>query len=299
MRLINLDMDALRSFVVGTEAGSFARAAERLGRSTSAISAQLKKLEDQTGVVLTRKVGRNLDLTDSGEALLSYARRLLELNDEAVDAVRGSELDGWIRIGLQEDFGETVLPTLLGRFCRAHPRVRIEGRIARNHELIEKIAAGQLDLALVWDNGHVRGHREKLADIPLCWLGPSQNAPLWSMNDDTALPLIAFEQPCILRQLACEQLDQSGQSWRIAFSTPSLAGLWAATAAGLGVALRTSIGLPASVQRLEIDGLPQLPSLGLSLISARQDQGPVGTFLASLIRQTIQDVVIGPEKSER
>lgn len=171
MRFTNLDMDALRSFVTGLEAGSFSRAADRLGRSTSAVSAQLKKLEEQAGVVLLRKSGRGLALTDGGEALLSYARRLLELNDEAVNAIRGVELEGWVRLGLQEDFGETVLPQVLGRFARAHPKVRIEGRIARNAELMEKIDSGHLDLALAWDDGRPAASAERIAELPLCWMG--------------------------------------------------------------------------------------------------------------------------------
>src|SRR5512146_94987 len=171
MHLTNLDMDALRTFVAGMELGSFAKAAERIGRSTSAVSAQLKKLEEQSGIALVRKAGRGLALTDGGETLLSYARRLLELNDEAVNAVRGVELEGWVRLGLQEDFGETVLPQVLGRFARAHPRVRIEGRIGRNSDLIEGIAAGRLDIALAWDGGEPRRGVERIADVPLCWLG--------------------------------------------------------------------------------------------------------------------------------
>ena len=167
MRITNLDMDALRSFVVGIDAGSFARAAERLGRSTSAVSAQLKKLEEQAGTPLLRKSGRGLALTDGGEALMSYARRLLALNDEAVSAVSGLELEGWVRLGLQEDFGETILPQVLGRFARAHPKVRIEGRVARNDELKAKIASGQLDLALAWDDGAENTRAQPIASLPL------------------------------------------------------------------------------------------------------------------------------------
>jgi DNA-binding transcriptional LysR family regulator len=121
MRLTNLDMDALRSFVAGIEAGSFAQAADLLGRSTSAVSAQLKKLEEQTGAELVRRSGRGLALTDGGEVMLSYARRLLSINDEALSAVQGPELAGWVRLGIQEDFGESLLPQVLGRFARAHP----------------------------------------------------------------------------------------------------------------------------------------------------------------------------------
>jgi DNA-binding transcriptional LysR family regulator len=119
LKKINLDLDVVRTFATGIELGSFAKAADRLGRSTSAVSAQLKKLEEQTGAELFRKAGRGLALTEAGETMLAYARRLLELNDEAVIAVHGVELEGWVRLGLQEDFGETLLPDVLGRFARA------------------------------------------------------------------------------------------------------------------------------------------------------------------------------------
>jgi DNA-binding transcriptional LysR family regulator len=123
----NLDMDVLRTFVTGFELGSFARAADRLGRSQSAVSTQLRKLEEQIGLPLVQKSGRGLALTTAGERLLSYAKRLLELNDEAVDTIRGSDLEGWVRLGLPQDFADTFLPAVLGRFSRAHPRVRVQG----------------------------------------------------------------------------------------------------------------------------------------------------------------------------
>ncbi|RCW23323.1 DNA-binding transcriptional LysR family regulator [Ciceribacter lividus] len=290
MRVTNLDMCALRSFVTGIEAGSFAQAADRLGRSTSAISAQLKKLEDQTGTELVRRSGRGLALTDGGEVLLSYARRLLNLNDEAVSAVQSPDLEGWVRLGIQEDFGETVLPQVLGRFARAHPKVRIEGRIGRNNELREKIASGQLDLALAWDDCTATD-AERIASLPLCWLGPAEEEPLWQAAGGEPLPLVALEAPCLLRNLACNCLDQEGVAWRIAFVSPSLGGLWAATAAGLGIALRTPFGLPASVRVVEsvAYGLPPLPTLGLTLLRSGKPDNQVSTHLAAIIRQALQD----------
>ncbi|WNJ88377.1 LysR substrate-binding domain-containing protein [Bosea sp. 685] len=293
MRLTNLDMDALRSFSVGMEAGSFAQAAARLGRSTSAVSAQLKKLEEQAGVTLVRKSGRGLTLTDSGEVLLSYARRLLDLNDEAMSAVRGVELEGWIRFGLQEDFGETVLPQVLGRFARAHPKVRIEGRIARNSELKDRIASGHLDLALAWDDGSPSVSADRIATVPLCWLGAADRERVWHPDGREPLPLAALEAPCLLRTIACEHLDRQGLAWRIAFVSPSLAGLWAATAAGLGIALRTPIGQPQSIRQLEprSHGLPDLPSLGLALFRAGKDPGPLTAHLAAIIRQALWETL--------
>ncbi|OCW55515.1 LysR substrate-binding domain-containing protein [Hoeflea olei] len=290
MRLTNLDMDALRSFVAGIEAGSFAQAADRLGRSTSAVSAQLKKLEDQTGAKLVQRSGRGLVLTEGGEVFLSYARRLLNLNDEAVSAIREPELEGWVRLGIQEDFGESVLPQVLGRFARAHPKVRIEGRIGRNVELREKIALGHLDLALAWDDGTATD-AERIAALPLCWLGSTEEPLSWQVHAGEPLPLAALEAPCLLRTLACNQLDRAGIAWRIAFVSPSLAGLWAATAAGLGIALRTPFGAPASVGVLDAaeHHLPHLPSLGLTLLGADKPQTPISAHLATIIRQALQD----------
>ncbi|TPP09678.1 LysR substrate-binding domain-containing protein [Rhizobium glycinendophyticum] len=292
MRLTNLDMDALRSFVTGIDAGSFAKAADRLGRSTSAVSAQLKKLEDQVGAELVRRSGRGLALTDSGDLMLSYARRLLNLNDEAISAVRSPDLEGWIRLGIQEDFGETVLPQVLGRFARAHPRVRIEGRIARNSELRDKIASGHLDLALLWDDDSA-APAERIASLPLCWLGAASEEQAWKAGAGEALPLAAMEAPCLLRSLACAQLDRQGIAWRIAFVSPSLGGLWAATAAGLGIALRTPFALPPAVRVLEptAHGLPLLPSLGLSLLQSKTGDHAISAHLAIIIRQALTETL--------
>jgi DNA-binding transcriptional LysR family regulator len=292
MRLTNFDMDALRSFVAGIDAGSFAQAADRLGRSTSAVSAQLKKLEEQAGTALVRRSGRGLTLTDGGEVLLSYARRLLNLNDEAVSAVRDIELEGWIRLGIQEDFGETVLPQVLGRFARAHPRVLMEGRIARNVELMDKIASGHLDLALAWDDGTAAA-AELIAFLPLVWLGAAEGEPIWQASGHVPLPLAVLEAPCLLRKIACEHLDRQGLAWRVAFVSPSLAGLWAATAAGLGIALRTPAGRPAAVRVLDSSacGLPALPSLGLRLHRSGKGNAPIAEHLAAIMRQALREAL--------
>ncbi|RMV31247.1 Transcriptional regulator [Pseudomonas savastanoi pv. phaseolicola] len=152
MRPVNFDLDVMRSFVTGVELGSFAKAAQKLARSTSAISAQLKKLEAQAGSPLFKKAGRKLALTDTGEVLLNYSKRLLSLNDETITAVSELKLKGWVRLGLQEDLG-SFLPTVLGRFARAHPDVRVEARIARNADLLNRIENGSLDLAVAWGGG--------------------------------------------------------------------------------------------------------------------------------------------------
>ncbi len=290
MRRVTFDLDVLRSFVAGVELGSFAKAAERLGRSTSAVSAQLKKLEEQAGTPVLRKSGRGMVLTETGETMLSYARRLLELNDEAATALQGVELEGWVRLGLQEDFGEALLPEVLGRFARAHPKVRIEARIARNAELLDRVTSGRLDLALVWDMGAVSPHAERLGDAPLLWIGGPDVEGLAARDSHDPLPLVMLEAPCLMRTAAIEALDRAGMPWRIAFTSASLSGIWAAVAAGLGVSLRTPFGLPPSVRALapHETSLPALGTLGLFLHRADAEPSPAVDRLANIIAQQWQ-----------
>lgn len=293
MRRVNFDLGVLRSFATGMELGSFAKAADRLGRSTSAVSAQLKKLEEQAGIPIFRKAGRGLALTEGGETMLAYARRLLELNDEAAAAVQGVQLEGWVRLGLQEDFGETLLPQMLGRFSRAHPKLRIEGRVVRNVELIERVTSGRLDLALAWSHGTATPYSERIAEVPMRWIGPAEGGMAWEPSGREPLPLAALEAPCLLRKAAADALDRAGIPWRLAFVSPSLGGLWAATAAGLGITVRTPIGLPGGVRALAAaeSGLPDLPSLGLVLHRAERELAPAAAQLAAIMLQTIRDAI--------
>ncbi len=285
---LNLDMDVLRTFSTGMELGSFARAAERLGRSTSAVSAQLKKLEEQAGVPVFRKAGRGLALTEAGEIMLAYARRLLDLNDEAVAALKDVHLEGWVRLGLQEDFGETLLPQVLGRFTRANPRVKVEARVTRNAELLEQVAAGKLDLALAWGDGSGNAHSERIASIPLCWIGGMHHQEF--LNGGEPIPLLALDNPCLMRCIATRALDEAGIAWRIAFVGSSLASLWAAAKAGLGVTVRTKIGLPVTVVSItpSAGGLPTLPGLELSLLRSEKELTPAAKALTSIIRGEVK-----------
>jgi DNA-binding transcriptional LysR family regulator len=283
MARLTFDLDVLRSFVTGVEQGSFARAADRLGRSTSAVSAQMKKLEEQAGAPVLKKAGRGLALTETGEIMLGYARRLIELNDEAAAALQGAELEGQVRLGLQEDFGESLLPEVLGRFSRAHPRVKIEARIARNTDLLDFVASGRLDLALAWDAGRGLPHATSLGEVPLRWIGAAGDGAWWPREEP--LPLVMLEAPCLMRSAATSALDRAGIPWRIAFTSASLSGIWAAVKAGLGLSLRTAYGLPAGVIPLtpEASGLPALGVLGLALYSGEASPSPTVERLAAII----------------
>ncbi len=290
MRQISFDIDVLRTFTTGIDLGSYAKAADRLGRSTSAVSAQLKKLEEQAGAPIFRKAGRGLALTEAGQTLLGYARRLLDLNDETASAVRGVELEGEVKLGLQEDFGEALLSDVLGRFMRAHPKVRVEVCVARSTELRERATLGRIDLALIWEGGTPALNGERVADLPLCWIGPAQDA---AGPATSPLSLVLLDAPCLLRDLAETALDSAGITWRHAFTSASLSALWAASAAGLGLTVRTPIGLPASLRIInpQETGLPALPQIGLSLYRAQTVAGPAVNRLEELLLQAVHETI--------
>lgn len=284
----NLDMDVLRTIVAGFDLGSFARAADRLGRSQSAISTQLRRLEAQVGQPLVQKAGRGLKPTLAGENLLGYARRILELNDEAVAMLHDSDVAGWVRLGVPQDFAESALPAVLGRFARAHPKVRIEARADRNFRLVESIRRGDLDLALTWSDGDETAHAERIAQVPIAWIAHPECAALETLGREP-LPLVAFDQPCIFRSAGVTRLDTAGIPWRLVFTSPSLSALWAATDAGLGIALRTPVGMPKSLAVLDpaAHGLPALPTTALSLHRAEAEPAPAVARLGEILKATV------------
>lgn len=279
MRRPAFDLDVLRTFVTGVEYNSFAKAADRLGRSTSAVSAQLKKLEEQVGTPLLVKSGRGLMLTPMGESLLSHARRLLELNDSIFQTLHENQTAATVRIGLQEDFGEHFLSDILRQFVAVYPRVHLEVRIARNAELLALVDSGGLDLALAWDTGHTSPNATRLGETQMHWIGAS------NMPANSPLPLILFDAPCVLRSAAIEALDEANIAWRIALTSPSVAGIWAAVAAGLGLTLRTRIGLPGHLAI--VPGLPAVPTLGYVLHIANERPAPAARLLAALITESL------------
>jgi len=282
---LNLDLDALRSYVVGMECGSFALAAQRLCRSTSAVSAQLKKLEQQCGTALVARSGRHLVPTPQGELLLGYGKRLLDLNDEAMRALKGELLQGEIRLGVQEDFGESLLPAVLGPFCRLHPGLRMTTRIDRNGPLTKGIREGSLDMALTWQPQDEVDAR--LIDlVPLQWIAHTdwELAPLLARGEP--LPLVVFDAPCLMRSRATRALDEAGIPWRIAFTSQSLAGIWAALQAGLGLTVRSTIGMPASLAILTGE-LPSVGTLGIALLSGNHQSGEAERQLQTLLTDAV------------
>jgi DNA-binding transcriptional LysR family regulator len=284
MSLPNLDMDALRTLAAILQLGSLNRAAERIGRSQSAVSQQMRKLEAQVGQPLFRKQGRGVVLTEAGDLIHSYARRILDLNDEAARAIRGASVAGSVRFGLPGDFAESWLPMALGQFKKAHPAVQVEVAVERNGLLLEQLDRGELDLILAMGYGS-RADAQSLAVLPMTWIGPAGVDEV--LRADAPLDLSLYQSPCFFRRAGIEALDKAHISWRMAFATASLQSLWAGVAAGLGITLRTTAGIPPSLMRLdERHGLPPLPTVEVCLHDGGREMSPA---LAQLKRAVVDN----------
>jgi len=256
-----LDLELLKTFVCVADEGSFTRAAERVHRTQSTVSQQVRKLEELVGhaLLLRDRTGQNISVTEHGEMLIHYARRLLALSSEAVEAL-ASDLDLEIlRIGVPEDFDARRMAVILAGFNRARPEARLETVSGMSTDLKQKLAAGTLDIALV----------KREPDSGPCWAAWPETL-VWVKGvgvDSTngVLPLALFPQGCIYRQRAIRLLDVAQRPWRVAFGSHSLTGIQAAVASGLGVSV-----LPASAVLPEhrvCSDLPELPPTELALIS--------------------------------
>jgi DNA-binding transcriptional LysR family regulator len=260
----HLDPELLRTLVAAVDAGGLMRAAARVGRTRSAVSLQMRRLQELIGRPLFRKVGRGLLLTATGEELLGYARRLLQLNDEALASLRAESPPELVRVGAPQDVAERWLPAALGRFARAHAQARLELRVDHSRALLQLARAGQLDLCVHFAiDEPAEGLRLGTAATTFLAARRFTRADL---ADDEPLPLVLLEAPCAFRGAALRALDEAGRAWRIAVTAPSLSVLWAATAAGLGVTARAMVAVPAALRVLgRAAALPKLPAATLAL----------------------------------
>lgn len=284
---LNLDIDVLRTLLAAHDLGAFNLAAKTVGRSQSAVSQQVSKLEDRLGMELFRKDGRGLVATEAGEIVLSYARRIIDLNDEAVTALVGSKASDTVRLGFPGDFANTWLPTALGRFKRSNPNVKIEAIVDRNSVLVDRLEKGQLDFVILLTET-TRMEVETLATVPMAWISPANNV----RRPADPVPLAVLEAPCTFRAAATAALDKAGIPWRIAFTTPTLSGLWAAVDAGLGITVRTAASIPDHLVALNGDaGLPSLPMAHLFLSTAGRELSPAAGCFRDVLSETLPAVL--------
>lgn len=270
-----LPLDLLRTFVAILEAGGQSAAVDRVGRSQSALSLQIKRLEEVVGAALFRRDLRGVALTPAGETLLPYARRLLALNAEALAALAPARLTGRVRLGVVQDFAEGALPHVLARFAHAHPNLSLETRVGRSAELDTGLRHGEVDVVLVVGEAGA-GSCTASRTTAMIWLAGRDAPP-----PPTPLPLALLDPPCRYRQAALEALEAVKVPHRIACSGPSLSGILAAVRAGLAVTVRTADHLRDGLA----EAAPPLPALPpvTHVLRLRDDAGPAVRRLAAII----------------
>ncbi|QWT22245.1 LysR family transcriptional regulator [Bacillus sp. NP157] len=273
-----LDLATLRTLVTAVDLGGFGRAAEKLHLSPSAVSLQLRALEDRLGTAIFQRVGRKQELTDAGERLLGYARHMLELNAGAVDAVRGVQVEGRVHVGVPHDFAEAWLPGTLAAFAAAHPATSLELTVDQSAALLQGVRDGGVDLALAFDSdGGMAG--SLLGAFPVYWFA-ADGVPGVA---DGPLPLLTLEAPCVFRRRMIAALDAAHIPWRIAVTARSVSALWTAARAGLGWVARPAIYAPAGLRRIDAgDGLPALGDASVFLVRGER-ANPAADVLAGLL----------------
>jgi DNA-binding transcriptional LysR family regulator len=277
-----LDLDVLRTLVAIAEGGSFSLAAARVGRTQSAVSMQVRRLEEATGKRLFDRDSRHVRLTAAGEILLGHARRMLRLEEEAWAALVEPDLRGKVQLGIPDDYAYSLLPPILSRFAASHPQVEVELICEQSTLLDGRLAAGTVDLAVV--TRRPGRDAELLRREPLVWFGSPDHDP----QLEEPLPVALYEPGCVARGITLEALAAAQRRHRLAYSSPSLVGLVAVVRAGLAVAVVVECSLPPGLRVLgERDGLPALPSLEIALAWGARPRTPAAARLAEQIHNAI------------
>ncbi|MGX5218006.1 LysR substrate-binding domain-containing protein [Pseudomonas segetis] len=276
-----LDLELLKTFVSVVDSGGFTRAGDRVNRTQSTISQQIKKLEEQLGrpLLIRHRASKSIQLTEDGERLLSYARRLVSLAMEASDMLNSQDMRGVASLGVPEDFPLDRLIELLTGFNQRFPDIRLDTRNGLSCELNEQLQRRELDLALIKRNidqsAAIATWSERLE-----WVAGAQ----WQLQQQS-IALVVYEQGCLYRERAIRALEAAGQRWHIAFCSQSLASIQAAVSANIGLSL-----LPNSAVRPEHRivtdqlGLGTPPPTELALVASSR--------LLSNIQQCLADYLV-------
>jgi len=227
-----LELDLLRTFTAVADTGSFTAAAERVSRTQSAVSMQIKRLEELLGRRVFERTSRTIALTGHGRILIDYARRMLSLHDESLRRLANPDVAGRARVGVTEYFLPGELPRLLARFAAAHPQVQLDVRMGLSRDLRADVRAGRLDVAIVRLDERA-GEPEPFWREPQVWVA----AESWERDKAVPMPLVALPPGCVLREFAMETFKRRGLAWRLAYTGSSMASVQAAILAGLGVSI--------------------------------------------------------------
>ncbi|WP_458791258.1 LysR family transcriptional regulator [Yoonia sp. MH D7] len=274
----NLDLTALRSFVAVADAGGVTRAAGFLNLTQSAVSMQLKRLEQSLGISLMDRSARTIALTPMGEQMLSYARRMLELNDEVYGKLTANAYEGEITLGVPHDIIYPAIPQVLQRFAAAYPRLRVKLVASSTNLLKAQFARGEVDLILTTEPEGTAGHTT-LTTRKLVWIG----APNGTAG--RARPLrLAFSNVCLFRTIAQRTLDSAGIGWEMAMEGDGDTAIMATVSADLAVHASLEGTEPADLTVIPASaGLPKLGELNINMYRGDPGAGPAMADLVDMV----------------
>lgn len=279
---LDTDLISLRSLVAIADLGSFSAAANGVGRTQSAVSLQIAKLEDRLQTKLLERTSRKVAPTPAGELLIAYARRILATADEAATALSAPETAAPFRIGFAEYLAPEYLHTLLGRFRRAHPKLVFELKLGTGFELRDALDDGQLDVVISGPDGGPVGssHATLLLEEPMVWAAASK--PMAA--GERPLPLIVMHPRCSYRKMATEALDRAKVDWRIVTEANSIQGVRSAIKARLGVSAIAQSA--AKGLCILADPLPALPATAMVAFIA-QPQHPLSQRFVEFLKEGV------------
>jgi len=289
-----IDIDQLRTFIAIAETGSFTRAADIVHKTQSAVSMQMKRLEERLDRPIFVRDGRASKLTEDGERLLDYARRIVKLNIEALASFSDEELSGRVRLGVPDDYADRYLPEIMARFSRSYPGVELTVVCEPSSALFERIDANDLDLAIVTN---CDGNRlsEIFRHERLLWVSSNRHAT----HLEERLPLALGRPSCAWRQTAIERLEQTGRTYRVLYTSANSGAVSAAVLSGLAVSVFPESGLRPGMRVLTpAEGFPELPSCRIGLVRNPHERAKLADALAEHIISSLDNLSEASQAAE-
>jgi len=289
-----IDVDQLRTFIAIAETGSFTKAAEVVNKTQSAVSMQMKRLEERIERPIFARDGRASKLTEDGQRLLDYARRIVKLNMETLAAFSDAELTGRVRLGVPDDYADRYLPEIMARFSRAYPGVELTVICEPSVDLLDRIDANEIDLAIV-TNCETKRASETFRRERLLWVTSNRHPT----HLEERLPLALGRPTCSWRRIAVERLEAVGRPHRILFSSSNAGAVAAAVLSGLAVSVFAESGLRPGMRVLtSADGFPELPACRVGLVRSAHEQSALAAALAGHIVSSLDNMSEAAQAAE-
>ncbi|HMA55358.1 MAG TPA: LysR substrate-binding domain-containing protein [Pseudolabrys sp.] len=289
-----LDIDQLRTFIAISETGSFTKAAEVVNKTQSAVSMQMKRLEERLERPIFSRDGRASKLTEDGQRLLDYARRIVKLNVETLAAFSDAELSGRVRLGVPDDYADRYLPEIMARFSRGYPAVELSVICEPSADLLERIDANEIDLAIV-TNCESKRASETFRRERLLWVASNRH----STHLEERIPLALGRPSCTWRRIAIERLEAIDRPFRVLYSSSNAGAVAAAVLAGLAVSVLPESGLRPGMRVLSAsDGFPDLTTCRIGLVRNAHESSALADALAEHIISSLDNLSDAAQAAE-